>query len=234
MLEDRAAEPRDRELVVTEYCYEDRPVRVMVLDAEPWFVCNDICRELRLNLLPGLSRVEPEDSMEIDRRYLAVGRTALRTNGRDALWFVSEQGVYDMTIDSRVPELATEFRRWVTRTVLPEIRAAVHPPVSHGDVPVPSKSKPRTRRVKVVDRAARLRALPHSLYRFYGADEALLYIGISCTLASRIGAHQKMQAWWHEVRTIRVEPHPDRPAALAAEAAAIQAEHPQHNVHHQH
>ena len=71
----------------------------------------------------------------------------------------------------------------------------------------------------------------HALYRFWAADGALLYVGITINPGRRWRAHQRRE-WWHEVASITVETHPDRPAVLAAERAAIATEHPRCNVIH--
>lgn len=71
---------------------------------------------------------------------------------------------------------------------------------------------------------------PHALYRFFDADEQLLYIGITWDIASRFRRHAADKPWWSDVRRIAVEEHPGRAAVLAAETAAIKAEKPRYNV----
>ena len=71
---------------------------------------------------------------------------------------------------------------------------------------------------------------PHSLYRFYGDDGALLYVGISANPAARFARHSDDKAWWEEVRGIGMEPYPDRDSVLAAEARAIEVERPRYNL----
>lgn len=72
---------------------------------------------------------------------------------------------------------------------------------------------------------------PHALYRLYGADDALLYVGISVHLA-RWAGHATDKPWWREVARATVEWFPDRSAALTAERAAIATERPRCNVQH--
>jgi hypothetical protein len=43
-------------------------------------------------------------------------------------------------------------------------------------------------------------------------------------------AHQYNQPWWHEVAEVRIEPHPNRASAVAAERAAIRTEKPRYNI----
>lgn len=72
----------------------------------------------------------------------------------------------------------------------------------------------------------------HALYRFYSATGELLYVGITLNPSARWKRHRRDKPWWSEVARITLETHPDRPAVLAAERAAIETEHPQHNVVH--
>jgi hypothetical protein len=72
----------------------------------------------------------------------------------------------------------------------------------------------------------------HVLYRFYGVDDALLYIGITARPMQRFRAHQKMQTWWTEVRHIGVENFPTRADLVIGERQAIIAERPKYNITH--
>ena len=71
---------------------------------------------------------------------------------------------------------------------------------------------------------------PTALYRFFDADGALLYVGITANLEQRWAAHERDKVWWPDVAEKTVEWHGTRPAALAAELAAIKAEAPRYNV----
>lgn len=72
----------------------------------------------------------------------------------------------------------------------------------------------------------------HALYRFWNADDQLLYVGITLNPGARWKAHQYDKPWWSNVARITIELHPDRAAALASERAAIHAERPLYNVVH--
>lgn len=72
----------------------------------------------------------------------------------------------------------------------------------------------------------------HALYRFFGADGALLYIGIALQPFARMGQHRREKSWWGEVATVAIEHHVSRADALAAERLAIKAERPRYNVVH--
>lgn len=71
---------------------------------------------------------------------------------------------------------------------------------------------------------------PAALYRFYDVDGALLYVGITVNLARRWEDHAAEKAWWPRVARKTVVLYGSRKDALAAEAGAIIAEVPIHNV----
>ncbi|MET4670788.1 GntR family transcriptional regulator [Streptomyces sp. PvR018] len=71
-----------------------------------------------------------------------------------------------------------------------------------------------------------------ALYRLYGTDERLLYIGISNNPEARWERHKMFRAWWPDVARSRVEWLPSRDAAFAAEEIAIRAEAPRFNGAH--
>jgi hypothetical protein len=73
-------------------------------------------------------------------------------------------------------------------------------------------------------------AHPHALYRFYGDDGALLYVGITLNPSGRFSQHRDDKPWWHEVRGITMESYPDRESVRSAEARAIQVENPRYNI----
>lgn len=67
-----------------------------------------------------------------------------------------------------------------------------------------------------------------ALYRHFGPDDELLYIGIATNALRRMSGHATAQ-WAHRVRRITIEMHPSREAALRAEGEAIHAERPLYN-----
>lgn len=67
------------------------------------------------------------------------------------------------------------------------------------------------------------------VYRAYGADGRLLYVGISMNLDGRLTKHRRA-AWWPSVVEITVQWFDGREAAKAAERLAILNEQPLHNV----
>lgn len=71
-----------------------------------------------------------------------------------------------------------------------------------------------------------------TLYRFFDANDRLLYVGISNLASRRWAQHEADKPWWSEVARTSVEHFATRKAALEAEKRAIQTEHPKHNVVH--
>jgi predicted GIY-YIG superfamily endonuclease len=73
---------------------------------------------------------------------------------------------------------------------------------------------------------------PHVLYRFFDAEDRLLYVGITVGIAARLAKHEVEKSWYSQIARIAVEHFPTRGAVLAAERAAIQAEKPLYNIQH--
>lgn len=69
----------------------------------------------------------------------------------------------------------------------------------------------------------------HTLYRFYGFDGALLYVGITQNPSRRFEKHKGEKSWWSEISRIELEQHPTRDALATAEREAIKTEKPHYN-----
>lgn len=65
-----------------------------------------------------------------------------------------------------------------------------------------------------------------ALYRFYTADENLLYVGITKRLGTRWAEHARAQPWWPLVDHQTVQWLSSREAASSAEDGAIATERP--------
>lgn len=70
----------------------------------------------------------------------------------------------------------------------------------------------------------------HTLYRFYGRDDELLYVGITCNPGNRLNSHRRHKAWWRDVTRIALEQFESRVELATAELTAIRAEKPLHNI----
>ena len=94
------------------YRYDDQTaVRVVTIDAEPWFVLGDLTRALGIAQF----RADRLDEGWIQNHPLPTA------GGVQSVRIVSEPGMYEVVLRSDKPE-AVGFRRWLTGTVLPEIR----------------------------------------------------------------------------------------------------------------
>jgi predicted GIY-YIG superfamily endonuclease len=70
------------------------------------------------------------------------------------------------------------------------------------------------------------------LYRHYGANDELLYIGISLNSAARLQQHKEHSAWFDEIKGVTIDKFESRDLALFAEAQAIMDEQPKYNIQH--
>ena len=72
--------------------------------------------------------------------------------------------------------------------------------------------------------------MPRYLYRLFGADGSLLYIGQTVDLGTRLRNHSRSKSWWPEVATWTADgPYPGKRAALTAEAEATCQESPRYS-----
>ena len=100
---------------VTIFKYEENKlVRTMNINGEPWFVLKDVCDVLGLSTPARVA--ERLDSDEVSQAHLidSMGRSQEMT-------IISESGLYNVILRSDKPE-AKPFRKWVTAVVLPSIR----------------------------------------------------------------------------------------------------------------
>ena len=87
-------------------------IRIAGTSDAPQFCLSDICKILGLQAAAVTRRLEKD---------VISSHTLLTSGGYQALNFVTEDGLYDVILDSRKPE-AKRFRKWVTSEVLPTIR----------------------------------------------------------------------------------------------------------------
>lgn len=93
--------------------FKGAEVRVITIDNEPWFVLADLCAVLDI--------ANPRNvAARIDVEMKGV-HPVDTPGGKQNMLLVSEAGMYEVVIRSDKPEAAA-FRRWITGTVLPEIR----------------------------------------------------------------------------------------------------------------
>lgn len=89
-------------------------VRTLMIDGDPWFVLNDLCKVLEIaNPYNVASRID-QDALRKAEVIDSMGRTQETS-------IVNESGMYEVVIRSN-GEIAKHFRRWLTNEVLPTIR----------------------------------------------------------------------------------------------------------------
>lgn len=97
-----------------DFYFNDQNVTGLVDDkGEPWFVAKDVCDVLGLdNVSRAMERLDDDEKLTLP---------LVRSGQKRETWITSESGVYHLIFTSTKPEAKT-FRKWVTSTVLPEIR----------------------------------------------------------------------------------------------------------------
>lgn len=68
-----------------------------------------------------------------------------------------------------------------------------------------------------------------TLYRYFGGNGQLLYVGVTKNAFDRQAHHAQNQPWWGEVVSASFEHYATRDEALAAETFAIGSELPKYN-----
>lgn len=108
---------------------EERQLRIVMIDGEPWFVAADICSliGIRTNVNKAMKAIDPDEYRripDINTVYFENGIKPRR--GNPSVNVVSESGFYSLMFRShraRQPgSMPHRIRRWVTQEVLPSIR----------------------------------------------------------------------------------------------------------------
>ena len=108
-----------------------QPIRVVMIDGEPWFATTDVCRILgRTNPSEAAKSLKEHQTQTLDMGTVGLSSTETyeKTAGRNAygkgtrtLNLVSEGGLYTLIMRSRKPS-AEPFQQWVTTELLPSLR----------------------------------------------------------------------------------------------------------------
>ncbi|MED5545782.1 MAG: phage antirepressor [Pseudomonadota bacterium] len=93
--------------------FEDRPVRIVDRNGQPWFVAADVCASLEIS-----QHRDAVGRLDADERASVVVDTP---GGMQAVSAVNESGVYKLALKSR-KAAAKRFTKWLTSEVLPSIR----------------------------------------------------------------------------------------------------------------
>lgn len=101
------------------FMYKNQNVRTTVLNDDVWFSAKDICDILEhSNSRKAINALDDDEKMTVTKGY---GQTEKQRGGARFMTFVSEPGLYKLIFRSNKPE-AKEFTRWVTHTLLPQVR----------------------------------------------------------------------------------------------------------------
>lgn len=135
------------ETKIFDFGKDQEPVRVQVIDGEPWFVGKDVCAVL------GISKYRSAiASLDDDEKGCPVVVDTL--SGKQSFTGVSESGVYHLIFQSRKPK-ARSFRKWITAEVLPSIRKyGVYRLTPSGESVIDARDVP-TNRVELLGRAVK-------------------------------------------------------------------------------
>lgn len=101
------------ELKVFTFNESNQPIRVEVVNGEPWFVAKDVCDALTLE-----NSRKATASLDDDEKGVSP---IVTPSGTQQMTTVNESGLYSLIFQSRKPE-ARKFRKWVTSEVLPSLR----------------------------------------------------------------------------------------------------------------
>ncbi len=98
---------------IQNFAFDEKLVRVVVRNDDPWFVATDVCEALGIKNASQAVKNLDEDETALCSTYTSGGeRTVIA---------VCEAGLYRLVFSSRKPE-AKRFTRWVAHEVLPSIR----------------------------------------------------------------------------------------------------------------
>ncbi|HHW4669585.1 MAG TPA: BRO-N domain-containing protein, partial [Xylella fastidiosa subsp. multiplex] len=103
---------------VIPFSFENHPVRVLIINGEPWFVAKDLCAVLHI--------VNSRSALiALDETEKGVGSTDT-LGGQQELAIVNESGMWTLVLrcrDAVKPgTVPYRVRKWITGEVLPSIR----------------------------------------------------------------------------------------------------------------
>ncbi len=134
--------------------FRGEQLRCSMVAGEPQFVAADVARALGYSATAAMTRYLEDDEKGVSDWQTPGGKQQLAT--------VNESGLYSAVFRSSLP-MARDFKRWVTREVLPAIRAtgSYSVPAHPSTVPVPALELTQEQQVlalahQVIDQAARL------------------------------------------------------------------------------
>jgi prophage antirepressor-like protein len=137
----------------TQFNFDGALIRMIVIRGVPWFLAADVCRALGLlphkgSCVRHLQKLDDDEKRQVRRDAVSPATSPFNggvedttavdhktSNGKatsdvedsPAIWVISESGLYTLILRSkgatRKGTVAHRFRGWVTRDILPAIRA---------------------------------------------------------------------------------------------------------------
>ncbi|MEV7597640.1 Bro-N domain-containing protein [Kitasatospora sp. NPDC089797] len=141
-MDDEQGQQERMVLVRSSFPVTGQPIRVVMIDGEPWFVTADVCAVLgRINPSRVRQVVGEGQARVVNSRFFSLPTTKAKDvsagekpyeRGNPHLNVLSEAGLYTLVMRSRKPG-ARPFQEWVTRDLLPSVR--------RGDTDVPTQQR---------------------------------------------------------------------------------------------
>lgn len=94
--------------------FENKSVRTLQIDGEPWFIGSDVAKTLEYSNPNKAIRDHVDKEDKLTERFVLSGQN------RDVI-LINESGLYSLILSSKLPS-AKEFKHWITSEVLPQIR----------------------------------------------------------------------------------------------------------------
>ncbi|MDR0618292.1 MAG: hypothetical protein LBG17_00140 [Bacteroidales bacterium] len=100
--------------------HNHKPIRVEMIDGEPWFVAKDVCDVLGITVTGHTFQNFPDNECG---RYNIPTTSSGKSKARETqeMLIVNEPGLYRLIFKSRKPE-AEKFKTWVFEVILPVLR----------------------------------------------------------------------------------------------------------------
>ena len=112
--------------LMKQFKFQEHDIRVIDKDGKPWFVAKDICATLGIkNNRQAIKKLDP---LDISSVIISDG-----TSGNPLKTIINESAMYELVLSSRKKN-ALDFKRWITREVIPAIN-------DHGGYLTPEKAE---------------------------------------------------------------------------------------------
>ena len=89
-------------------------VRTIEIDREPWFVGKDVAEALGYRDTSDALKKHVDADDKLTRRFADSGQAR-------EMYIINESGLYSLILSSKLPT-AKDFKRWITKEVIPSIR----------------------------------------------------------------------------------------------------------------